>query len=303
MKLGTEFPQEWKDKSKKEQISLADILYGYAVEDIMQRISKSSFHEYLWLAKEGVLGIDAYRKKVKSRLEFFYVEREKKTFHIETMAGDVFGKAVMELFLKELFEEKEKSDIAWQYKTQKIDKGVEIYLTGTYKDMQVPVAISINTIPVVSRKAKEKNRLLFTNEKKSYSYFSYSIENILAEDLFEIMRKLELISDMGCYDRVNEILKSHAISGRHIIDEFYLLREKEPKVVTQKRLRQLSSYKGYGYMKKKWQQYAKHQKEEYDDWESLLTRITRFLSPIWTALCEDEIFLDDWMPELERFLG
>lgn len=71
MKLGTEFPQEWKEISKREQISLADILYGYAVENLMQRIYTSSFYDYLWLAKEGSLGIEAYRKKVKPRLEFF----------------------------------------------------------------------------------------------------------------------------------------------------------------------------------------------------------------------------------------
>jgi hypothetical protein len=83
MKLGTEFPQEWKTISMKEDIALADILYGFAVEDLMQRISKSSFKEFLWLAKEESLGIGAYRKKVKPRLEFYYVEREKKSFHIK----------------------------------------------------------------------------------------------------------------------------------------------------------------------------------------------------------------------------
>lgn len=303
MKLGTEFPQEWKIISIKEDIALADILYGFAVEDLMQRISKSSFKEYLWLAKEDSLGIDAYRKKVKPRLEFYYVEREKKSFHIETMAGDTFGKSIIELFFKELFQEKPEDDLIWEYKMQESEMGVDLFFTGIYKDMQVPVTVSINPLQVVSKKAKEKNQLLFINEKKWFSYYSYSIENILAEDLFEIMRKLELISDMSCYDRVNEILKNHAIGGRYIIEEFHNLGKVEPKVVTLKRLQQLSSYKGYGYMKKKWQQYAKHRYDSYEDWEVLIKRMIRFIEPIWTALCEDEIFFDDWMPELERFLG
>ena len=74
------------------------------------------------------------------------------------------------------------------------------------------------------------------NEKKSYTYFSYTRESILAEDLFEIMRKLELISDMSCYDRVNEILKTQSIGGRYIIEEFKTMSQNEPKVVTLKRL-------------------------------------------------------------------
>ena len=141
------------------------------------------------------------------------------------------------------------------------------------------------------------------NEKKSYTYFSYTRESILAEDLFEIMRKLELISDMSCYDRVNEILKTQSIGGRYIIEEFKTMSQNEPKVVTLKRLEQVTSYKDYGYMRKKWQQYAKNHRESYDDWEIVMKRMLRFLNPIWTALCEDKIFFDDWMPELERFLG
>jgi hypothetical protein len=28
-----------------------------------------------------------------------------------------------------------------------------------------------------------------------------------------------------------------------------------------------------------------------------------FLRPVWNAMCRDEVFFGDWMPELERFLG
>ena len=301
MRLGTQFPQKWKEKSQKEGISLADILYGYAIEDIMERITKSSFREYLWVANEGALGEDAYRRKNKIRLEFLYIEREKKTFHVDTMAGDTFGKAVIMLLEKELF--KKESDISWSYVIKNTEKGIEISLTGTYLELQVPITIWIDKSNVEKKKVKEKNRLFFMDEKKSFTYFSYSRENILSEDLFEIMRKLELLSDMGCYDRVNEILKNHSISGRYIMEDFKLMGQKEPKVVTMKRLQQVTDYKEYTYMKKKWQQYARHQREGYDEWEVVMKRLLSFLTPIWTAFCEDEVFLDDWMPEIERFLN
>ena len=56
-------------------------------------------------------------------------------------------------------------------------------------------------------------------------------------------------------------------------------------------------------MKKRWQQYEKIHLKEKEEWECVLNRIMTFISPVWKALCEDEIFVDDWMPELERFLG
>ena len=117
------------------------------------------------------------------------------------------------------------------------------------------------------------------------------------------MRKLELISDMEAYGEANQILKEYSISGRYILEEFAAMGQKEPKVVTMKRLQQVASYKDYGYMKKRWQQYERKHGDPKEEWESVVMRILAFLSPVWTALCEDEIFFDDWMPELERFLG
>lgn len=303
MRLGTEFPNKWKEKSQKDNIALADILYGYAVEDIMQRISKSSFREYLWITNDSVLGESAYRKKGKGRLEFFYVESEKKSFQLAVKEGDPFSTGIIKLMQKKLFSDEAETDIHWSSKIQEKENSVEFLLTGSYMEMKIPVTIWIENARISSKKAKEKTFPLLLEENKTCSYFSYAKENILAEDIFEIMRKLELISDMGCYDRVNEFLKKYSINGRHIFEDLKKMGDKEPKVITTKRLKQVCGYKTYGYMRKRWQQYARNQKENYDDWESVMNRLEKFITPIWTALCEDEIFFDDWMPEIERFLG
>ena len=47
MKLGMQFPKEWLEKSEKDGILVSDILYGVAVEDLLRRIEKSSFYEFL----------------------------------------------------------------------------------------------------------------------------------------------------------------------------------------------------------------------------------------------------------------
>ena len=131
----------------------------------------------------------------------------------------------------------------------------------------------------------------------------YSKENILSENLFEMMRKLELVSDMAVYDNINEIIKNQTISGRHIMEELQACAKKEPKVLNMKRLNQVASYRNYGYMKKRWQQYAKRNKKKSEEWEDVLDRILKFTEPVWRAVCNNEIFFDDWMPDLERFLG
>ena len=72
MKLGTQFPQKWKEKSIRDDILLSDILYGYMLENLMLRIQKSSFREWIWLANEDVLGEEAYKKTTKKQIEFFW---------------------------------------------------------------------------------------------------------------------------------------------------------------------------------------------------------------------------------------
>ena len=296
------FPQKWVDKSAKDAISISDILYGLAVEDLLQRIERSPFREFLWVTNEQAIGLEAYKKKSKERIKFLYVESGKKNYLSHVVAGQAFDQDVLKLLLEELFFD-ESEDTKWEYHFTETEKEINLFLTYSQMEMQVPVAVSIGTSLVRTKKRKQKELVLLLEERRSCSYLCYSKESILAESLFEIMRKLELISDMEAYEEANQILKEYSISGRYIMEEFMLMREREPKVVSMRRLEQIASYKNYTYMKKRWQQYQRNHSCEKEDWESVLERILAFMGPIWKAFCEDEIFFDDWMPELERFLG
>lgn len=298
-----EFPQKWREKSIKDNILLSDILYGYAVEDVMRRIERSSFKEFLWLTNETAVGEEAYKKTTKESLEFLYVESQKKNFRTENSAGDAFSKELLEFLIKELFYNIEETDIYWNCTVGETENGATLLLDGIYMDMHVPITVRIAVARIGAQRPKSQELKLLFEEKKKCIYFSYSKEEILSEAIFEIMRKLELISDMEAYDLANEIIKSHSISGRHIIEDLKAMGKKEPKVIYMKRLEQISSYKNYGYMKKKWQQYVRNHKTEGEEWEDVIERIVGFISPLWKALCENEIFFDDWMPELGRFLG
>lgn len=304
-----EFPQKWKEKSINDQIPLSDMLYGYAVENIMLRLENSSFKEYLWLVNEQAVSEEAYKKAVKERLEFFYVESGKRNILSEQAAGSTFRTELVKSLVDELFIEQSKfsqteyGELLWECELFEEEKKVTLFLNCSYMGVQIPVTVGIAVAKLDSQRPKTKERKLMLDERKSYSYLFYSRESMLSEVLFEMMRKLELISNMEVYDTVNEILKNQSISGRHVIEELKTMGENEPKVISMKRLDQITSYKTYGYMKKKWQQYVRNHKEEAEEWEVVMERIISFLTPLWRSLCENEIFFDDWMPELGRFLG
>ena len=302
MRLGVDFPQEWKLHSEKAGIALSDILYGYIIESLMIRISKSSFYEYLWLTSEDALGEEAYKKKVKDRLSFLYMESGRKVLQEEPHAGHPLSQGVAELFAKEVLDAP-LDEVLWSYDIEEKDAGFAFGIEGYYMGMKVPVALHMENVPENVQTPKRKEMELLYAGKKPCPYLSYSKESVLAESLFEIVRKLELIGDMESYCMANEILKNQSISGRHIIEDFKVLGEKEPKVISMKRLQQIETYKTYAYMRKKWEQYEKRHGRTPEEWSEVVDRILAFLGPMWKALCDNEIFFDDWMPELGRFLG
>lgn len=306
MKLGTDFPIEWKEKSRKDNIALSDLLYGYVVEDLMIRITKSSFYNYLWLTNERALGEVAYKKVSKESISFLYMEHPKVFMKQTKEAGDHLDKELLEDFFKEIFSGDVKGideRIVWSYSYEITDSMIRLGLQARLMEMQVPVNVSIESEVFHVQQPKKKELALLFEEKKTCTYFSYSKESVLTESLFEIIHKLELISNMEHYDVVNEILMTQSVSGRHVLEELKEMTEKSPKMISMKRMEQITSYKEYGYMKKKWMQYCRTRNGEVVSWEQLMDRLLIFLTPLWKALCEDEIFFDDWMPELGRFLS
>ena len=103
-------------------------------------------------------------------------------------------------------------------------------------------------------------------------------------------------------NQASEILSTESISGRYVMEEFEKFSESNPKLISQKRLAQLKGYREYGYMRKRWTAACKKVRKE-KPWEDALDIIVAFLEPVWNALCNNEIFFDDWMPELGRYLG
>ena len=69
------------------------------------------------------------------------------------------------------------------------------------------------------------------------------------------------------------------------------------------RLNQFSEYRNHEDIKNKWQLYIEKHSKDVEEWEKVMDRLLAFIRPIWESVCKDEVFFEDWMPELERFLG
>ena len=109
-------------------------------------------------------------------------------------------------------------------------------MIGEYREMQVPLAISVynNTDTSIKPRKKEWERIL--KPTRSIEYWEYSPESRMGECLYEIMNKLELISDMEAYYLVNDTLKHHSVSTRQIVEEINCFTSNNKKALKEKQI-------------------------------------------------------------------
>lgn len=302
MKVGVNEAVELKALEEQTQIPFADLLRAYALEDFLLRIEGSDYREYLWLTSDRMLGEAAYRKGGDIALAFTY-HKDKYPPAAELMvAGQELSPALAEQMMKDVLMVENKRGILWEGRVFGMPSAVTIELRADYKDMQIPLTVEIRQMEITNQRSETKSLAALTVPGAEIVYRVYSCENQVSSDLFGILEKLELIGDMGAYYRVYQTLRTQPLSARYLIEELEAFAGHKPKVRQERRIVQLAGYRDYTYMRKRWEQYVKRQQVPEVPWEEALDLILALAEPIWKSFCSGEVFLADWMPELERFM-
>lgn len=299
--------------SDEKKLSYSDVLWQYVKQDFLWRINNAGLGKVLWLQKPYFA--------TGEKLAFYYVygspggRAEDKGTPFDVLRNIIIGNAGLNSH----------SDVVWtnaelSKQTAKVSDnepdGSDMQplihtwnLSAMCDGGEVPFAVRLERLNEADAGVPMTKNIVFMN-----SFYGdadvciFSPESRLGEQLFEIMDKLELVSDMKPYGDAYEILKRYSVSGRQIIDIFKVRAKNKPKTVSMHRLEQVYGYRSYAYMRRRWERYCKRltrQQRAYANagWEETLDLILDFLTPVWSAFCNDEIFYDDWMPELGRFLG
>lgn len=303
MVLGACEETSLKKRSEELGLSFSDLLWGYMIEDMMLRICASEYKEILWLETVPVLGKDAYCAREQKRLRFFYQESERKIPAERLEPGQKLTSAMVERLLMDLFLQGNKQEIHWMWRVNEEKGAFFVSLEGDYRNMKVPIMLCIRGGREERQIPGKREEVLTAIPGGKVSYLIYAPENQLSRDLFMILEQLELVRDMECYWSAYEILKSQSLSGRFVLEELEVLSKEKPGVKTKKRLQQVAGYREYAYMRKRWDKYARNHGKDPVPWKEALDLILAFTEPLWNSFCENEIFFDDWMPELGRFLG
>lgn len=293
-----------KAKSEELKIPFPNLLAGYLLEELMYLISESEYGACLWLKNDRILGVEQYRKRENSlTLDFAYVVNKKVVEKEELRPGQKLSLKLAYMMLLQFLEKEKTPKIKWKGKALLKENGVDYEITGEFEEMTVPLRICITEISVEDNCMPVRKEIIpFMAEKEEISYLEYPGELFLTEQLCVVLKQMELIPDMDSYLQIYKILSETPMDGRHVREELALCCEKEHISIEQDRVKELISYREYGYMRKRWEKYLRHCGKKEPEWEEVVDKLEKFLGPIWQAVCKDEVFFGDWMPDLGRFL-
>lgn len=273
--------EELESISQRNNIPFVDLLIQYGCHYVFKKIIKSSLRDKLWLKKKlnteptepGLVFFPAKDNcdELKEELESLFQEKEKE--------------GVYAALLK-----KENKELPFSMETKN-----RILLQIILEKYKIPFYIEI--------KPYKKNMIFPIEENaEGLPYYRFPVEEYLAQGFYEILDKLELLNELSWYKDIYDILLTEPIEGRKVRDCFVKLLEAKKIPSLEKRLNTVKGYVNYGYMKKKWKNEKKRQAGEFPEWSLVIDLLIAFFSPIFDAVMKDEIFFEDWMPQLGRYL-
>lgn len=279
-----------KIKSEELEIPFANILSGCVIETAVAMVATATYGNELWLCNHRDLGIDVYKKRPSLALIYKYQGKEDLEEFCKQLCSDLKTRYCEEGFsLKEL-------------EQQQTAKGINIHLELLLEEMYVPLIIEVESSSANHLFPREETFRLLMENNKTVALKLYPMEQLVAHHLAEIIKQLELINEMEHYIELYDILKQYPIEGRKVKDELVRLCETMNIPMDEKAYCLWSTYGDYTYMKKKWKVLLRQEKRQEPTWQEAFRLIQIFFQSIWQAVCKEEIFFGDWMPEIERFL-
>ncbi len=269
-------------KTEELELPIQNVVAGAVMEHIIKVLVESGLNNNFWLRQSKNYSLASYSKQCIRKMPLSYVGTEE----LSTVTG---------MLQKEII-------AAFESEGIKVQIGASpLSFQLTLDDIYLPIQIEVEKALYNDILPKEEKQPLFMENKQVILVKTYPQELEVAENLALILQKLELIDDMRLYLLVYEALHQEVLEGRRLKDALQLRCNMLHVNMTEKPLEIWKSYGDYTYMKKKWKAFLRQKNKSEPEWKDCFENIKTFLEPVWTAVCEDDIFFMDWMPDLQRF--
>ncbi len=272
-----------KDKSKESGIEFPNLLMHYIRCEVYEILSGNSAGEKIVFLNEPILRTGIFQKKDDMSVKVF-VSPDLKDGDLLHELGDSLSEHG--IILKRI---------------KKVKKGFELEISiGRYSTDMILEFVRTQDDKVYPVR---KDIVCKADENIKFEILLYPIECQAIDLISEIIKKLELINDMDVYYRLNQILEEEPLDGLKLSKEMEKRIESGEIKITPEKLKKLISYSKYKYMKNKWDRYQRVNNRKEPTWEKQQETLMKFLTPLWDSMSKGNIFIDNWMPELGRYLG
>ena len=282
------------EKSRGLGIPPEQMLASYVMEQLALRLAASSRGERLLLKNPDVLGLKRDGRGNSHRLEYCYLLNSQ----------EIFKKADFAQFLKTTVKWEHETNIDWSWRSHMEGSRLCVELAAVLDEMRIPVGLIVSPqdASALTHSAKEYTLRLVMENNKTGTLLLYPAEEMLFDDLGEVLTKLELVGDMGAFERIYEILGICGFEGRQFQKKLVQFSVEREISLDEARFAQMDSYLAYPFLKKKWKGFLKKQRRNAPEWEEVYGRCWSFLKPLWAAKLEGLVYLGSWIPDLGRYL-
>ncbi len=274
-----------------------NILKAYIMEELILTIRRMGFLDNMWLVGRQELADTGHVGRDELKLFFLYREDERVLPADGFVGGCRFDSDFTGEFLSQLVRQ---SIPQLRYEALSVDTH-SISLGIYYESMYVPATLYISPERRGNITPDRMNMELPVHEE-TLSVLCYPIEQEAALHFFIILKDLELINEMEHYYYFYKIFTTNTIDGVRLQNALLPLLEENNISMDDTRWQLFLSYRSYSYMKNKWRNWIKRQKELNIEWENVFDIVEKGVSPVREAILSGSVFFGDWMPNLGRYL-
>lgn len=290
-------------KSREIGVPFSNLVAEFILESFMCLLTESAFKEFLWIKSTLMFGLEQCTQENTLILHTAYLLNENVIQKQEIKPGQKLFLKMQYVMLSEILKVDKFPEIQWRGRPVQKESCVEFEITGTFENITVQLRMIVTELKNTDMMPEQKEISLFTVQEQSISYLEYPQEKLLVEQFFLIIKYMESLPEMYPYDIVYDILTHKVISGRNICKWLKKKCIENEIFLGNDHFDAMLSEETESFMKKRWEKYLERDNRKKPNWQDVINKIGEFFPDIWQAICQDELFFGDWMPELERFLG
>ena len=288
--------EDLKYLSKTTKKTLRQCLNILSIQELLVKICNSEYKSIILLNGDFIFALNNG-----------FISDEYMDLDICIITDDVQSRNILKIF-NEIISVEPDNSIFNIVNTEIIDEKKEAYgkryelqIVFKIEGVKIHLVININAGDLKQEINEIKEPKLYSNLYSVDSIYACSIERILAERFYGIIKK-QIVYDSKLFYDINNILSNYILDGRKLkesLQTIFKINEYKPE---ENDFWSLIDLKNNSMVEKRWTCFLNSINKEKISLDVVIDRIEKAFWGIWDGLFNDKAFFGSWMPKLNRYI-